>query len=90
MLFNPPFLVGAPKDARDAAWRSSDLPQRFAAGLGEHLKPGGAALVLLSSFGDASELFEAELARRGFSLSVHARRRFVNECVTILRVRTPA
>ena len=29
ILFNPPFLAGAPKDARDAAWRSSDVPQTF-------------------------------------------------------------
>ena len=85
VLFNPPFLVGVPKDARDAAWRSSDLPRRFAAGLGEHLKPGGAALVLLSSFGDACPHYEAELRACGFRLEVFARRRYINETVTILR-----
>ena len=89
VLFNPPFLVGAPKDARDAAWRSSDLPQRFAAGLAAHLKPGGAALILLSSFGDACPRYEVELRARGFRLEVFARRRYVNETVTILRA-TPA
>ena len=45
----------------DAAWRSEDTARRFAAGLGDHLVPGGAALVLLSSFGDACPLFESEL-----------------------------
>ncbi|RPI61362.1 MAG: hypothetical protein EHM50_05795 [Lysobacterales bacterium] len=89
VLFNPPFLVGAPRDARDAAWRSSDVPQRFAAGLTAHLKPGGAALVLLSSFGDACPSYEAELLARGFRLDVFARRRYINETVTILRA-TPA
>jgi release factor glutamine methyltransferase len=89
VLFNPPFLSGAPKDARDAAWRSGDLPQRFAAQLAVHLKPGGAALVLLSSFGDACPRFETELAARGFRLEVFARRRYVNETVTLLRA-TPA
>ena len=89
VLFNPPFLVGAPRDARDAAWRSSDLPQRFAAGLAAHLKPGGAALVLLSSFGDACPRYEAELRARGFRLELFARRRYINETVTILRA-TPA
>jgi HemK-related putative methylase len=89
ILFNPPFLLGAPKDARDAAWRSSDLPERFAAGLAAHLKPGGAALVLLSSFGDACPRYEAELLERGFRLELFARRRYVNETVTILRA-TPA
>ncbi len=89
VLFNPPFLVGAPKDARDAAWRSSDVPQRFAADLAAHLKPNGAALVLLSSFGDACPRYETELRARGFRLDVFARRRYVNETVTILRA-TPA
>ena len=89
VLFNPPFIVGAPKDARDAAWRSSDLPQRFAAGLAARLKPRGAALVLLSSFGDACPRFEAELRARGFRLELFARRRYVNETVTILRATPP-
>jgi len=85
VLFNPPFLIGAPKDHRDAAWRSEDAARRFAAGLGEHLKPHGAALVLLSSFGDACALFEAELRANGFRLEVFARRRFINETLTIVR-----
>jgi release factor glutamine methyltransferase len=89
VLFNPPFLVGPPRDARDAAWRSSDLPQRFAAELAAHLKPRGTALVLLSSFGDACPRYEAKLLRAGFRLGVFARRRYINETVTILRV-TPA
>jgi release factor glutamine methyltransferase len=85
VLFNPPFMVGSPKDHRDAAWRSEDAARRFAAGLGAHLAPGGAALVLLSSFGDACALFEAELRANGFRLAVFARRRFVNETLTIVR-----
>jgi release factor glutamine methyltransferase len=85
VLFNPPFLIGAPKDHRDAAWRSEDAARRFAAGLGEHLSPRGAALVLLSTFGDACALFEAELRAHGFRLDVFARRRFVNETLTIVR-----
>jgi release factor glutamine methyltransferase len=85
VLFNPPFLLGAPKDDRDAAWRSNDAARRFAAGLGDHLAPGGAALVLLSSFGDACELFESELRSNGYRLEAFARRRFINETLTILR-----
>ena len=85
VLFNPPFLIGAPEDHRDAAWRSEDAARRFAAGLGEHLSARGAALVLLSSFGDACVLFEAELRAHGFRLDVFARRRFVNETLTIVR-----
>jgi len=85
VLFNPPFLLGVPKDARDAAWRSHDGPGRFAAGLADHLEPRGAALLLLSSFGDACALYETELRARGFTLAVFARRKFVNETVTIVR-----
>lgn len=85
VLFNPPFLIGAPKDHRDAAWRSEDAARRFASGLGDHLAAGGVALVLLSTFGDACALFESELRANGFDLAVFARRRFINETVTILR-----
>jgi hypothetical protein len=42
-------------------------------------------LVLLSSFGDACALFETELRAHGFDLEVYARRRYVNETVTIVR-----
>jgi HemK-related putative methylase len=89
VLFNPPFLVGAPKDHRDAAWRSEDAARRFAAGLRYHLTPRGVALVMLSSFGDACALFESELHANGFDLTVFARRRFINETLTIVRA-TPS
>ena len=89
VFFNPPFLLGEPRDARDAAWRGAGLAERFAAGLAEHLRPGGVALLLLSSWGDACPLFVDELARRGFSQAVAARRYHLNETVTILRVTAP-
>jgi release factor glutamine methyltransferase len=85
VLFNPPFLLGTPKDDRDAAWRSADAAERFAAGLTAHLKPGGSALLLLSTFGPACERFESELRRQDFQLEVFARKRFVNETVTLVR-----
>jgi release factor glutamine methyltransferase len=85
VLFNPPFVREAPRDHRDQAWRSSDVPERFAAALGAHLKPGGAALVLLSTFGDCGA-FLREFHNRGFEIAVHAERRFVNERLTLFRV----
>jgi release factor glutamine methyltransferase len=88
VLFNPPFLVGTPRDDRDRAWRSDDVAVRFAAGLGAHLKPGGFALVLLSSFGDAPVFLE-EFRQRGFVVSVLAQRRFVNETLAIFKLATP-
>jgi release factor glutamine methyltransferase len=86
VLFNPPFQLGTPRTARDAAWCSSDVAPRFAAGLAQHLTTGGRALLLLSSFGDACASFETELRARGFRLEVFAGRRYVNECLTLLRV----
>ena len=85
VLFNPPFIRGVPRDDRDRAWRSSDVAERFAAGLRDYLKPGGAALVLLSSFGDGQYFLE-EFRRRGLDIAVLAERRFVNERLAIFKL----
>lgn len=88
ILFNPPFVQGAPQDDRDRAWRSNDVAQRFAAGLGAHLKSGGSALVLLSTFGDGLVFLE-EFRKQSFEISVLAERRFVNEKLTLFRLTPP-
>lgn len=85
ILFNPPFLRGTPHDDRDRAWRSSDVAERFAAGLGAHLKPGGCALVLLSSFGDAMAFLE-EFRRQKLAIELVAQRRFINEKLAVFRL----
>jgi HemK-related putative methylase len=85
ILFNPPFLRGTPRDDRDRAWRSTDVAERFAGGLRAHLKPGGSALVLLSTFGDARHFLE-EFCKQGLGISVLAERRFVNERLTVFRI----
>ena len=51
----------------------SDSPPDLAA----HLKPGGSALVLLSTFGDG-RAFLREFHNQGFKIAVFAERRFVN------------
>ena len=88
VLFNPPFLLGTPRDDRDRAWRSNDVAERFAAGLDAHLKPDGFALVLLSTFGDAS-VFLDEFRKRGYAVSLLARRRFVNEALAVFKLMPP-
>jgi HemK-related putative methylase len=88
VLFNPPFKVGTARDDRDRAWRSNDVAQRFAAGLGAHLKPGGCALVLLSTFG-AARVFLEEFRRCGFAMAVWAERRFINEKLAVFRLTLP-
>ncbi len=85
VLFNPPFLRGVPRDHRDGAWRSSDVAERFSAGLAARLKPKGSALVLLSTFGDG-QAFLNEFQRRGFKIAVYAERRFVNERLTVFQL----
>ncbi len=85
ILFNPPFVRGAPKDSRDGAWRSSDVAERYAAELRAHLKPGGTAMVLLSTFGDG-QIFLREFHNQGFKIDVYAERRFVNERLTLFRL----
>lgn len=85
ILFNPPFVRGAPQDDRDRAWRSNDVAERFAASLGAHLKPGGSALVLLSTFGNGLVFLE-EFRKQNFEISVLTERRFVNERLTLFRL----
>jgi HemK-related putative methylase len=89
IVFNPPFLLGTPRDDRDRAWRSTDVAERFAAGLGAHLKPGGFALVVLSTFG-AAPVFLEEFRKRELAVHVLAQRRFVNETLAIFRVEPSA
>lgn len=85
VLFNPPFLRGAANDDRDRAWRSPDVAERFAAGLRGHLRPGGAALVVLSTFGDAG-MFLAAFRAHGFTSSLLTERRFINERLAVFKV----
>ncbi|HXW74057.1 MAG TPA: methyltransferase [Steroidobacteraceae bacterium] len=85
ILFNPPFLRGMPRDDRDRAWRSADIAERFAAGARDHLRPGGSALLLLSSFGGARPFLE-EFRRREFAISTVAARRFLTERLAIFRL----
>lgn len=85
VLFNPPFLQGTPQDQRDRAWRSSDVAERFAAGLSAHLKPGGCALVLLSTFGDARAFLE-QFHRQRLAVQIHAEQRFINERLMVFRL----
>ena len=73
VLFNPPYYRGVPRDALDRAWRSTDVPERFAAGLASHLAPGGYGLVVLSSDGDYQAFLQA-LERNGLSSETVAMR----------------
>lgn len=84
VLFNPPFYRGAPKSAFDAAFRSTDVPERFASGLRAALAPGGAAIVVLSTEGACDELRE-RLVSSGFIVEDIARDRYFGEVLTAIR-----
>ena len=47
-----PKFRGQPKSTFELSWRSPDVIDRFAQGLPAAMKPGGVALVLLTSHGD--------------------------------------
>jgi methylase of polypeptide subunit release factors len=85
VLFNPPFLQGVPRNDADRAWRSTDVAERFAAHLREHLTPSGFALVLLSSFGGADKFLQ-QFQRHDFELTVAAEREYVNERLAVFRI----
>jgi release factor glutamine methyltransferase len=86
VLFNPPYYRGVPRDALDRAWRSTDVPERFAAGLAAHLAPGGYGLIVLSSDGDHQAFLEA-LERNGLLTETVAMRDFTNEVMCVYEVR---
>ena len=81
ILFNPPFYRGRPRRPLDHAWRGEDVFERFTAGLAAHLKPGGQALLILSSDGAGDELL-ANLRAAGFQQQVAARQDLINEILT--------
>ena len=85
ILFNPPFLSGEPRNERERAWRSNGVAERFADCLDRHLKRNGAALLLLSTYGDAAT-FLGPLRRRGHRISVFAEGRYVGERLTVYRI----
>jgi HemK-related putative methylase len=86
VLFNPPYYRGLPRDGLDHAWRSMDIPERFALELASHLSPGGHALLVLSSDGE-SETFLRELEKNAFDYEIVATRDFTNEVMQVYRVR---
>lgn len=88
VAFNPPFFEGTPSDLHDAAWRSTGVFERFAAELPGHLGAGGLALVLLSNHGTEEKQCSA-LRAAGLEVSVHARRDYVSEVLTIWAARHP-
>jgi len=85
VLFNPPYYRGKPRDALDLAWRSLDVVDRFAADLQCHLRPGGYALIVLSSDGEAAAFLQC-FHEQGLSVTALASSDLINETLGIYRV----
>jgi tRNA1(Val) A37 N6-methylase TrmN6 len=85
VLFNPPFYRGTPRDLADAAWRSRDVPERFALGLLPHLTPRGRALVVLSSDCDVDGWLRP-CRERGLAVRLVAERDLGNEVLLLYRI----
>ena len=86
ILFNPPYFPGKPRTDFERALWSDGLDERFATGLGDHLQPGGIALLLLSSAGEEQAWLNA-LSTAGYQADAVARRDLLSEVLTIYRVR---
>ena len=85
VLFNPPYYRGTPRDGLDHAWRSTDVPERFAVQLAAHLADGGRALVVLSSDGEP-DAFLRGWTTHHLEYSVVAERDFLNEVMRVYQV----
>lgn len=85
VLFHPPYFPGARDAEGGPAWRYDDLPERFAAGLGQHLLPGGCAVLLLSSNGDCAAFLRA-LEAAGYSATIVYERELIVERVVGYRI----
>ena len=85
ILFNPPYLRGRPRNELERALWATDVIERFAAGLGDHLTDRGWALLLLSSVSDEVGFLQ-HFRDRGFFAEPIARRRRFGEVWTVYRI----
>jgi release factor glutamine methyltransferase len=85
VLFNPPFFRGEPHDMFERAFFATDVVERFAEHLRDHLVPGGQCLLLLSSSGDEARLLRAFTMRR-FTVELAAHRDVRAEVLSLYRV----
>jgi methylase of polypeptide subunit release factors len=85
VIFNPPFFRGVPSDQLDRAWRAPDVIERFAAGLGQVLRPGGQARIVLSTDGEWRAMLDA-LGSVGLVAHPTVGKDFGNEVLTVYAV----
>jgi HemK-related putative methylase len=85
VLFNPPYLRGAPRTLLDRAYFSDDVVERFAATLASHLTANGHAFVLLSSHAEVSTLL-ASFRAHGFRIELYSETNLISERLMVYRL----
>jgi HemK-related putative methylase len=85
VIFNPPYFCGRPRDLFDRALYADGILERFAAGLRDHLAPGGQCLLLLASSSDERGLLRA-FEPHAFRVELAARRDVRAEILSIYRL----
>lgn len=93
ILFNPPYLPTEPHErvddwleyALDGGKTGRETLERFAAGAGRVLAPGGRILVLISSLTGQNEV-KALFAREGYSAELVREEKVEDEVLSVLRV----
>ena len=68
ILFNPPFFEEAPRTILDRAWRSTNVAERLANQLGNHLTNDGRLLLFLSGDGPP-DVFLKPLREKNYQIS---------------------
>lgn len=88
ICFSPPYFKGQPDedDGLSLAFWSDGLMARFARALPDYLTAQGVALVHLSTDGDSDGFLRPAIAS-GLNVSVHSRKDFGNEIMTVYAVR---
>lgn len=86
VLFSPPFYRGNPKKGLDFAYYFGDIPKRFAEGLARHLKPGGCALLLLSTVGNC-DVFLKSLRSKSYIIEAVYEKDILSEILTVFHIR---
>ncbi len=86
VLFNPPYFEGEPSGIADAAWRGEGIVARFCESLGDHLTPGGAALLATSGEGIGPAMLD-RLRDQGYRVDELARRQTWLETLFVHRAR---
>lgn len=85
IIFNPPYLIGSPRNELEIALKSPDMARRFCAEASRYLAPNGIAYVVLSSAG-AEEIFVRELEANRFELAVDQSEELFTETLRLYRV----